>query len=142
MKTKITTSLYFILLAMIVYAANRGTLPKYISFYREIPFGDTLGHFILMGILSFFATILSKRHRVAVAGVSVPIGPILVFVIVFIEEVSQIFIATRTFSLTDLSADICGIITFAFLGLKLVNGSSAEDTDKVPVSDSNNEFSE
>lgn len=135
MKTKITITVYFFLLAMIVYAANQGTLPKYLSFYREIPGGDALGHFILMGIFSFLATIISLKQRLTLARILIPVGPVLVFLIVLAEEISQIFIATRTFSLIDLAADLLGIITFAWLGLRFNKRSSVEFAAKMPAGD-------
>ena len=131
MKTKIAAIVYFVILGMIVYAANQGTLSRSVSFYRKIPFGDDLGHFFLMGILSFFATIVSGQRRVCIARFRISPGPIVVFVIVLMEELSQMFIPTRTFSFSDLTADILGIVTFAWLGLKFMNPSSKGTTDGV-----------
>lgn len=130
MRTKALATVYLLILAMIVYAANQGTLSNYVSFYRRIPLGDDLGHFFLMGMLSFFATIVSGKRRMPIAGFSVSPGPIVVFLIVLIEELSQMFIPTRTFSFSDLTADILGIFTFAWLALKFLNGSSKGDADE------------
>lgn len=131
MRAKAITIVYVLILGMIVYAANQGTLSQYVTFYREIPFGDDLGHFFLMGILSFLATILSGSHRVSVARFRISTGPMVVFPIVFIEELSQMFIPTRTFSLSDLTADVLGIVTFAWLGLKFVQCSTGDTANKV-----------
>ncbi|MCI5219259.1 MAG: hypothetical protein D3914_08730 [Candidatus Electrothrix sp. LOE2] len=64
------------------------------------PGGDKLGHFVLLGIASFFANqVLHPRHipvfgNVAITG----------------EEISQMFLASRTFDLVDLSCSYLGII--------------------------------
>jgi VanZ family protein len=118
MRAKAITIVYVLILGMIVYAANQGTLSNYVSFYRELPFGDDLGHFFLMGFFSFLATMTSHQHRVHVFKTPLPVGAIVVLILVVAEEFSQIFIATRTFSLSDLTADFFGIVTFAWLAIR------------------------
>ncbi len=118
MKGKIALIVYLFILSLIVHAANQGTLSNYVFFYRELPFGDDLGHFFLMGLFSFLATMASHQHRVHVLKTPVPVGPMVVMILVVAEELSQIFIATRTFSLSDLIADFLGIVTFAWLAIR------------------------
>jgi VanZ family protein len=118
MRTKAITIVYVLILGMIAYAANQGMLSQYVTFYREIPFGDDLGHFFLMGIFSFLATIASHQHRVNVFKTPWPLGPMVVLILVLDDYFSQILIATRTFSLSDLVADFLGIVTFAWLAIR------------------------
>lgn len=99
MKLKIIIGLYFLILSTIVCLANQGALPEALSFYRKLPFGDAIGHFVLMGILSLQATIACGQHRVGILNFRIPTGPVLVLMIVFAEELSQIFLPNRRFSL-------------------------------------------
>lgn len=111
--------LFVLFLAFIVYSADRGALPAIISFYKYIPFGDTLGHFILMGSFAFLATWVLEAKSLCFLKLRVPIGSIIVFLIVLLEEISQLFLSKRTFSFLDLLADFIGIFAFGWLATRL-----------------------
>lgn len=130
MKAKIAIVIYFPILATIVYLADKGALPESFSFYRKLPIGDAIGHFGLMGIFSLLATIASVNNRLKILHYKIPIGSMIVMLIVVAEEVSQIFLQKRTFSFQDLFADVAGILTFAWLGLRWTKISSSLDSEK------------
>lgn len=112
---KLITLGYVLALATLVVLADRGELDQYISFYKLIPYGDTLGHFLLMGTFSFLVNVAIKAREVRMAGRQFLLGSVVVFGIVLLEECSQPFFAGRTFSLLDLAADAVGIWFFGRL---------------------------
>ena len=110
---------------MMVYLANKGQLPPALSFYVHLPFGDKIGHFILMGIFSFLATWALKAKTIPFKAVQLPLGAVIVLTLVVLEEASQAFIPLRTFSLFDLGADLLGIFTFGWLAIQLYPNKTA-----------------
>ena len=119
MIARIALVIFLMFLVFIVYSADRGRLPEAVSFYKQIPLGDALGHFCLMGLLAFLAVLGSKARFFRLAGKRIPLGSIVVLAIVCLEEFSQLFIPGRTFSLIDLAADFLGILAFSWLALRI-----------------------
>jgi polysaccharide biosynthesis protein VpsQ len=116
------TILYLILILLIIALANQG---EYIHILRSlvgsIPYGDKLGHFILMGFLSFFVNLSLNCQKIKVFQLSVLKGSVIVLLIVTFEEFSQIFIDNRSYDLLDLTFDYLGIWVFGQLALKWMN---------------------
>lgn len=112
---KIIAIVYVFILAFIILAANKTSTRYLLSFVGSIPYGDKLGHFFLMGILSFLINLILKAKTIGKGKFQYLLGSILVFVAVTIEEFSQIFVSGRTFDLSDLIADGLGIIFFGEL---------------------------
>jgi VanZ family protein len=94
--------------------ADTGQHSIFFTLVKEIPNGDKLGHFILFGLLSLGA-IFSTQFKKTPFIHFVPIGSFIVFSFTLLEEGSQYFLSHRTFDLTDLYADILGIMTFTLV---------------------------
>jgi VanZ family protein len=109
---KWVTYIFIVLLILIVIAANMGLGPLFFSFVYLLPGGDKAGHFILMGLLSFLINSVMRASRVQVFSFDLLKGSLIVMAIVTIEELSQIFLKYRGFSLFDLFFDYTGIIIF------------------------------
>jgi VanZ family protein len=112
-----TLAIAFVL--WIVVLANRGVLYDYLPFIQNIPLLDKAGHFCLMGGVAFFVNLALRGQRLQVLGRDCFLGSLLVFACVLLEELSQIFIATRNFDLVDLLADGLGILVLGTLGGRL-----------------------
>lgn len=93
----------------IVVAANLGLLPRMLGNAYDLPAFDKVAHFLLIGTLAFLADGALVR-RLRLGGVSFPMGSALVTIAVTLEEISQLFLRHRTFSLTDLLCDYAGIV--------------------------------
>jgi polysaccharide biosynthesis protein VpsQ len=106
-------------LAYLVYSANSGSFPEVLLFYKNIPYGDTVGHFCLMGTFAFLAVWATRARSICIAGIRMPIGAAVVLIIVFLEEFSQLLISRRSFSLTDLAADVLGISILGWIATLL-----------------------
>lgn len=84
----------------------------------SIPIGDKIGHFLLMGMLAYLVNLLMECKTFKLGKWQILTGSVIVAVCVLIEEMTQIFIPTRTFSYLDLLSDLLGILTFSYLAVK------------------------
>ncbi|MEM7371508.1 MAG: VanZ family protein [Bacteroidota bacterium] len=82
---------------------------------RAIPYGDKIGHFMLMGLLSF-TMCRAFPKPISIGSLKIPLVIFILFVLIVGEEISQIWIDSRTFSFQDLAADILGIGVGGWLG--------------------------
>ena len=103
---------YVAAIGLLIVSADSGEIPWILSFYRYIPFGDQVGHFFLMGLLSLAFNYVFRFKRMGASGHSPFVGAVVVAALITVEECSQIFIASRSFSLADLAANYAGIVFF------------------------------
>ena len=120
MRFKILVGIYVVVLAVIIFLANRRDTAHLFRFIRELPFGDKIGHLVLMGFLSFLVNLALSAKVVKIWRFNVLLGSIIVFAVVLVEEISQRFVKTRTFDLVDLLFDFIGIFIFGELARWLV----------------------
>jgi VanZ family protein len=113
------TILFVLFIILIIVLADKGQLGL-LRLVNQIPYGDKAGHFILYGILTLLIDLTLFR--------SLPLrGPKLVAVIsglilavlIGLEEFSQQYFNSRTFSLRDLIASYLGVILFSWLALRI-----------------------
>jgi VanZ family protein len=112
--------LFALIIILIIVLADLGTLPSYLQFWNDLPYGDKAGHFILYGILTLLVDLalfrsLPYRSRKWLAVTS---GLILA-VLIGLEEFSQQYFDNRTSSLKDLAASYLGVIFFSWLALRV-----------------------
>lgn len=130
MKTRFITALYLVLLAGIVLLADNHQYQALFNGIRRIPGGDKLGHFLLMGLLSFLLNASLSCRTTRLFGARVLLGSAIACAAVTLEELSQIFVRYRTFDPVDLLFDYAGIWAFGRLALqlKLRRSRSAQDS--------------
>lgn len=112
------TILFALFILLIITFADLGML-GFLSFVNTIPFGDKIGHFVLYGILTLLldlTLIRSLPHRNPKL-IVLSSGAILA-VFIGLEEYSQQFFASRTFSIADLAASYLGVIFFSWAALR------------------------
>jgi polysaccharide biosynthesis protein VpsQ len=114
-RIKILTVIYIFILAGIVVLADLKGTRYVLNFVRFIPYGDKVGHFLLMGMFSFLLNLTLNAKTFRIARVNFLLGTLIVLVVVTIEEFSQIFVRGRSFDLTDLIVDFAGILIFGEL---------------------------
>ena len=112
--------LFAFLLLLVIVLADMGALPNFLRVWKDLPYGDKAGHFILYGILTLLVDLALFRSlpRRSPKLVLVMIGLILA-VLIGLEEFSQQYFANRTSSLTDLIASFLGVIFFSWLALRI-----------------------
>ena len=114
-----TLSIGFLLFIIwIIYLANTGSNSVFFDFVKTLPLGDKIGHFILFGFLTFICIIASKYRSFQFVGIQIYYPAIFIFVFVVLEEISQIYISSRTFDLTDLASDVIGIVIASIIAKK------------------------
>lgn len=108
---------YLVFLIVLVSLANRGIGCALFAVAGRMPQGDKIGHAVLMGLFAFLLDGAFRCRRTVIAGLPVLIGSLIAVVLVTAEELSQHFIATRSFDWRDLAADLVGIFLFGRLAL-------------------------
>jgi polysaccharide biosynthesis protein VpsQ len=84
-----------------------------------IPFYDTIGHFILIGIAAFLSHLALNKRKINCLNLRIPHAAIIVSLLTLIEECLQKLSPNRSFDLLDLASDLCGIIIFTWLAEKI-----------------------
>ena len=115
---------FFFGLVTIILLRNYNPDSSFFVFFTYIPYYDKIVHFFSMGILAFLAVITLTplfpnnpvKSTVIILGV--------VLSLIALEEYSQMFIPTRTFSLKDFACDLLGVLSFGSLGYSLVAKTS------------------
>ena len=112
-------ALFLAFIIGLIVLADADLLPDFINAIYDFPNGDKVGHFILYGLLNFFITraFLSSLPTRRGGWVTLSVGLILAL-FVALEEFSQKYFASRTFSLLDLTASLLGIIVGGWVGNK------------------------
>jgi VanZ family protein len=129
------TVLFFIFLVAIIIGADTGHLPFLIKVvYYDMPYGDKIGHFVLMGILGFLvnaSALISFPQRKP--GQVVLWATLALMGLIALEEASQLLFPRRTFSLIDLACGYMGVGISVWSALlwgrsrrKQINSSSPE----------------
>ncbi len=118
---KCIAAVFTLIVIIIVITANLGFGPSLFSFVYLIPGGDKAGHFFLMGFLSLFVNLALGASRLRIFSLEFPKGSLIVLTAVTLEELSQLFLRFRGFSLADLLFDYIGIILFGILATHLIN---------------------
>ena len=114
-RIKILAAVYILILAGIVVLADLRETQYLFKPIRRLPYGDKIGHFLLMGFFSLMLNLALKARTFRIWRINFLLGTLIVLVIVFIEEFSQIFIRGRSFDYRDLIADFSGILIFGEL---------------------------
>ncbi len=105
-------------LAWIIHEANTGGHNFIIETVDTIPNGDKLGHFFMMGFFAYLVNLLLECKTFKVGSWNILTGSVVVWIFVVLEEITHMFIRTRTFSYLDLLSDLLGIIAFSLLAIK------------------------
>ena len=112
---KILLIVYVFVLAVIIFIASRRGTSYLLQFVGNIPYGDKLGHFLLMGGFSFLLNLVLDARAIGFLKFKFLLGSLIVLLVVTLEEISQIFVAGRTFDQSDLIFDFLGIFLFGEL---------------------------
>jgi len=112
---KILLVVYIFILAVIIFLADRKGTRYMLDFVGNIPYGDKLGHFLLMGGFSFLLNLVLNARTFGFWKFNYLLGSLIVLILVTLEEISQIFVRGRTFDLSDLVFDYLGIFIFGEL---------------------------
>ena len=107
---RISGILFIVFISYMIYSANTGSIPPIIRQIYMFPGGDKVGHIVLLGLLSFFVNNYLYPRHIRILGKSIFMGTLIVFCLITLEELSQLFIAMRAFDLRDLFCSYLGIL--------------------------------
>jgi VanZ family protein len=109
------TGIYLFILGVIVFLADQKKYQPLFRRVREMPYGDKLGHFVLMGLFSFLLNMALGCRTWRIGRIHLLRGSLIVALVVTLEEFSQLFVPYRTFDPGDLLCDYIGIFSFGML---------------------------
>ena len=117
---KIATGAFLLFLISIIALADGGVLPA-VSFYKQIPAGDQVIHFFLMGTAALLVNLTLSAATVRVGPLTLLKGSLIIGIITTAEEFSQVFFPGRFFQIEDLLANWLGIFLLGRLSLLLID---------------------
>ncbi len=95
-KLGVTLAAFVVFLLTVSVLAYNSSIPKEI---KEVPFYDSIGHFVLFGSLGLIAHYAFRRKRIPLFGRNVPLGPTLAILYAFFDGSIQVFSSNRSFDL-------------------------------------------
>ena len=95
--------LILILAIAAMYMNYNSTL---LQLMNSVPYGDKFAHFFVIGTLTFFVNILLDQKKTEFFITPLLLGSVLVFALVSIDEVVQMFVAHRNCELLDFVANL------------------------------------
>lgn len=120
------TLAFILFILAVIWVANSPEGPDRLEFIRSVPYGDKMGHFGLMGGASFLVTLLMRGEGRKIGKILIPFGALLVWEFVLLEEITQLYFPTRTFSFEDLFADFLGISVLGALGVSVYKNAQKQ----------------
>ena len=118
--------IYIGILVVISILAYRNQLPQMLTI------NDKLGHFVLFGLAGFLSHRALKQRSLRAYRLAIPLGPLLVGLLVIIDEGLQSLSANRSSGMDDLWANWIGIIIFIWIGDWLIAKWSSWSNSKTP----------
>ena len=115
---------FLVFIVWVVFLANTGGQSIWFQWVAQLPYGDKIGHAGLFGLLALLLNWVLRFARFSIKGVSFYFASVLVLSVVSLEELSQLFIASRTFDLADLAADVVGVVTASVVARAFVRTSA------------------
>ena len=100
------------LVGLIAVGAYVGVLPTSLE---GVPYGDKVGHAVLIGPLAFFLDGALELRSVVLGWKFPRVAPVVVLVVAGIEEYLQRFSARRSSNFGDFAADVVGVCFFSWL---------------------------
>lgn len=122
--------IYILLIFLLIFSADTNAFPSWLSWYRKIPFGDKIGHFLLFGIFSLSLNYICKFKQMSLFTAKLFFGSVFTFVFITIEEFSQIFFSSRTFSMLDLTANYFGILILGELTSRFIRNRTNKSVNQ------------
>ena len=110
---------WLVMCAVIIYLADRGLLKPVYKFIGVHPGSDKVGHFVLIGALAGLLNLALGLREVCWLGRGWLLGSVLIALFCTLEEISQIWIPSRSFDLLDLAGDYSGILFFGWLAKRV-----------------------
>ena len=119
--------IYTLIILLIIFMADKGDYKWFFNAIHGIPYADKFGHFILIGLLTLFINLAINCASFEYLNRRWLIASVTIFILISLEEVSQLFFINRHFDWGDLIANWIGIAFFSWVALRLVRGGIYEN---------------
>jgi len=110
---------WVVFIAVIIFCADRRLLQPVFGFIASHPGSDKAGHFLLIGSMAFLLNLALGVREVRCCERGWLLGSFIVGVVFTLEEISQLWLPTRTFDWGDLAGDFAGIFFFGWLAKRV-----------------------
>jgi VanZ family protein len=117
---KVLAVVYIFFLAFIIVLYDIKETQYLFKAVRKYAFADKAGHLLLMGLMAMSVSLHLGAHQINFWRLRFFTGSLIVFVIVTLEETSQLLIPNRTFDPMDLLANYFGIFLCGEFALRLL----------------------
>ena len=108
---------FFLFVGYVIFCANFEYALFFEQWISSVPYRDKIGHFLLVGLLTFFSNFLTGFRRTKWMNSSFLLGTTMVVAFITLEEASQYFISNRTCDMVDLICSYLGIFFFERLSI-------------------------
>ena len=116
-----TATLLFIgLLSYIIWSATTEHPSIFFRIINQVPWGDKLSHFLLVGLLTLLVNLSFRNRRISIGSRTWLLGSVLVLIVITLEELSQSLIPSRNLDAMDLLANYLGVFVFGQVAKYLV----------------------
>ena len=108
---KTITFAFLFFFASVVALANTQSAFSYqvLTQLHNIPFGDKIMHFLLVGTLAVVLNIYFCHRKVTIFQRNILLGSLITLIFITLEECSQMYIPHRNFELMDMCCNYAGI---------------------------------
>ncbi|AFZ58723.1 VanZ family protein [Anabaena cylindrica FACHB-243] len=106
---------YLGILLSIFISAYLRIMPTELAIFAHY---DTIMHFLLLGMAAYLGHQALNQRKFKIFNIPLPLAPFIVLLVSIIDEIVQSFVPYRSADITDLAADILGIIVFTWLAEK------------------------
>ena len=125
MNIRIVAACYLLFIGLVIGLSDAGSCGALCAPAKALPYGDKLGHFVLVGLLAWAVfAFMTKRER-PVFGFSISVAALAVTLFISCEELSQLWIPARSADWGDLFASYLGIACFEFQRVCCAQGGGA-----------------
>ena len=103
------------LLGYIIWSATTEHPSIFFRIINQVPYGDKLSHFSLVGLLTLLTNLSFRNRKIAIGSRTWLLGSVLLLIVVTLEELSQALFPSRNLDPMDLVANYLGIFVFGQL---------------------------
>ena len=119
--------LYLGFIGLVIVLSDAGSCGYLCAPAKAVAYGDKLGHFVLVGALAAAVYVAVTRRIVSLFGGEFSFASLAVLVFISGEELSQIWIPSRSADWGDLIASYLGICSFELLRIVCRDGELRDE---------------
>ena len=101
--------------------ANTGDYNTMLKMAGSVPYGDKMGHFLLYGALTLILNLTLNLRQVKIGSHEFLRGSVIILIVTFIDEFTQILNESRSFEWLDMSSNLLGIVLFSYFSFFIGN---------------------